>query len=67
MIDENNMAMLSKVMPSLMYVEVQGIPMNDNPGYILLGSPVPKAAEAAPQPLPEPVKPPKAKGKRKAK
>jgi hypothetical protein len=67
MVDETSMALLSKLMPSLMYVEVRGIPMTDNLDFVLLGTPNVRPVVETPEVIQEEVEAPKPKGKRKAK
>ncbi len=45
MVDEVNMAMLSKLMPSIQFCQVEGLSIPDNNNYHLLANPTPKPAE----------------------
>lgn len=46
MIDEIGMAMLSRLSPAFAFVQVEGMPLNDQPNYQVLVSPLPKPVEA---------------------
>lgn len=45
MVDEVNMAMLSKLMPFIQFCQVEGLSIPDNNNYHLLANPTPKPAE----------------------
>ena len=42
MADEMHMALLGKLIPGLLYVQVEGLSMENNPDYMLLVNPVKK-------------------------
>lgn len=46
MIDDMSMMFLSKLIPGMKFVEVEGMSMIDNPGYQVLVNPLPKPVEA---------------------
>lgn len=43
--DELHMSILGKLMPGLLFVEVEGLPMKDSTEYMLLANPVQKPKE----------------------
>ncbi len=45
MVDEVAMAMLSRLSPSVAFVQVEGMPLENNPGYQVLVSPMIKPQE----------------------
>ena len=45
MADQLHMALFSKLMPGLQFIEVEGIAMKDNKKYNLLANPVPEKEE----------------------
>ncbi len=47
MLDEVGIAMMGKVMPAVKYIEVVGMPINENNHFQLLASPIPAVAEQA--------------------
>jgi hypothetical protein len=51
MISEETIPFLSNLMPSIQFVEVEAMNMNDNPDYVLMVNPKPKplALEEAPK------------------
>lgn len=42
-LDEVNMVILSKVMPSLRFIQVEGMPLKENENYMVLVNPIDKA------------------------
>jgi hypothetical protein len=50
MADELHMALLSKLLPGILFVQVEGMAMQNNNTHMLLVNPLPKA-EPATQPL----------------
>lgn len=56
MVDELSMAMLGKLCPGIVYLEVTGMPIADNPHYQVLVNPLhPPAEEVAEIPVETPV------------
>lgn len=45
MVDEVNMAILSKILPSLQFCQVEGLSIPDNNNYHLLANPTPKPVQ----------------------
>ena len=45
MVDEINMAFLTKLMPGIQFCQVEGLTIPDNPNYHLLANPTPKPIE----------------------
>jgi|WetSurMetagenome_2_1015567.scaffolds.fasta_scaffold717434_2 hypothetical protein len=45
MVDEVNMAILSRLLPSLQFCQVEGLSIPDNSNYHLLANPTPKPVE----------------------
>lgn len=41
--DEMHRVLLGRLIPGILFVEVEGINMKDNDGYMLLANPVPRA------------------------
>ncbi len=52
MVDQMHMALLSKIIPGLKYVQVEGMSMTDNKTHQLLVNPLPKKPEEKPQEMP---------------
>lgn len=48
MADELHIALLGKLMPGLLYVQVEGLAVEGKPGYMLLVNPVKKEEETQP-------------------
>ena len=42
MVDEASMAVMARLMPSLLFVAVEGLSMKDDPNHVVLVSPLPK-------------------------
>ena len=44
MVDEMHMALLNKMMPGMLFIQIEGMSMADNPKYQVLVNPLPQKA-----------------------